>query len=114
MKRPVALFIAVGCLAGGQLFLMSPAQAAPSAICSGDHVITTSGGRLSYTECTEGNSSRVYGHVKDTDADGQCAYAKVQIENWVKSWKACGEGAVTNFDTGYHSGRNAKVWLSES
>jgi hypothetical protein len=75
--------------------------------------IRTSGASVSYTECNNNGSSRVWGTVRDTDADGQCAYVTVAIGTFNQDYRVCGEGNSAGFDTGYHGGNDAQVWLSE-
>jgi hypothetical protein len=75
--------------------------------------IRTSGATTSYTECNQSGQSRVFGTVRDIDADGQCAYVTVTIGSYGNQWKACPKGHSTNYDTGLRGGSDAKVWLSE-
>jgi len=75
--------------------------------------IRTSGATTSYTECNQSGRSRVFGTVRDIDADGQCAYVTVTIRRYGEQWKACPKGDSTDYDTGWRRGSDANVRLTE-
>ncbi len=118
ISRRLAAGAGVAALALGGLFTVVPGatadQGAAAAGCVYNKKIQTSGGKIVYTECERSGQASASGTVEDTDADGQCAYARVTIGNWTFDSKgACPKGAKVNFNSGWHKGNDAKVQLFE-
>jgi hypothetical protein len=105
MKRVLIVVATAVALLTGGLLAASAASAAPGGIaapCPASFHPTTGGGEAAWTvECV---GSRVYidGWVKDTDADGRCAFVKAFASftdgSGRKEAKACPKGTVTHFD----------------
>ncbi|MFD0382809.1 hypothetical protein ACFQ2B_11775 [Streptomyces stramineus] len=94
----------------------APAEAA-AVTCKNQPTISTGGGKLDYKECWRKykgkaqSSTQIW--LKDTKADGKCAYGKVSIGSWSHTWKACPKGKnVDGAVSGWHNGGDARVELS--
>lgn len=87
-------------MAGGlSLAAGAPAGAAPQAACQA-YDISTGGGFVHYQECNEGWGTTVEGYVKDTSADGRCAWAYTKLNGGrdiVNEAKACPKSTETYF-----------------
>jgi hypothetical protein len=80
----------------------SPELVRPFGSCGQVFNVTVSGGQASWNiECTNGTNAEIAGWVKDTEADGLCAYVKAFASTGasrVPLAKACPKGKVTFFD----------------
>jgi hypothetical protein len=95
-----ALTVTVGLVSLATIGLAGPSSAAGCGkVFNG---VEVDGGLASWTiTCTNGTDAQITGTVKDTAADGKCAYIKAFANTGaskVPLAKACPKGTVTKFD----------------
>ena len=92
--------VAIACSAVlGAVFGLSATSTPAAAACDRPQDVYVTGAEAHWTECHNGNRTRVDGWVKDTKADGKCARVRASFSNGetLYSGKACPRNNVKEF-----------------
>ena len=91
--------IALGTLATSAFtFHLVPVEPASAGTCGQTKYSTVDGGEAAWLLSCNGSNITIDGWVKDTDADGKCAYLKATGNGrWMPQAKACPKGKKTFF-----------------
>jgi hypothetical protein len=113
VRRPLMVATAVAVLAAGSVLEIAlNASAQPTGVCGQSFNVNTGGGHAEWTLSCSGGRITMSGKVKDTDADGRCAYVKGVFSSTIveRSRGACPKGNEKSFSW-THTGSLANGYL---